>query len=232
MSATAEGLLAAMLAVQKQAPKLKKSATNPHFKSKFAPLDEIVETINPILSAHGLVWSTMPSQSDSGPTLRYRLAHAPSGESEEGEMPLLLSKQDAQGQGSAITYARRYALCAVLNLVADEDDDGARAAQSRGQMGRPVNDTASAPQLKFLRSLITTNNLDAAMMTKLLAGVGVTVGEGEKVNDALKRITRAQCSELIDFIQQGAIPNEGSDVPAAGAGEFEHEPQRPMEMLG
>jgi hypothetical protein len=39
-------------------------------------------------------------------------------------MQLLLSKNDAQGQGSAITYARRYALCAVLNLVADDDDDG------------------------------------------------------------------------------------------------------------
>jgi hypothetical protein len=101
-------------------------ATNPHFKGKYAPLDTIVETVGPILHKHGLVWMTLPGRDAHGdPSLTYRLAHAPTGEVLEGSMPLLLSKQDAQGQGSAITYARRYALCAVLNLVADDDDDGA-----------------------------------------------------------------------------------------------------------
>jgi hypothetical protein len=46
-------------------------------------------------------------------------------------MPLLLAKSDPQGQGSAITYARRYALMAVLGLVADEDDDGNKASAAK-----------------------------------------------------------------------------------------------------
>lgn len=131
------GLLSAILAVQREAPTLKKNATNPHYKSKYAPLDTIVETIGPILHKHELVWMTLPGTDAHGsPALTYRLAHAPTGEVLEGEMPLLLSKQDAQGQGSAITYARRYALCAVLNLVADDDDDGARAAAGRSRQAQ------------------------------------------------------------------------------------------------
>jgi hypothetical protein len=137
MSTEAPGLLDAMLAVQAEAPTLKKDGVNPHFRSKYAPLDTIVETINPLLVKNGLVWSTMPSfdATTGEPTLKYELAHAPSRESKDGEMKLLLSKGDPQGQGSAITYARRYALVSVLNLVADDDDDGHAASQSRGGYG-------------------------------------------------------------------------------------------------
>src|SRR5690349_14567472 len=94
-----DSLLTALLAVQAEAPKLSKTAENPHYRSRFAPLDGIVETVGPILHKHKLVWTTKPSVNEYGPTLKYKLAHAHSGEVEEGEMPLLLSKQDAQGQG-------------------------------------------------------------------------------------------------------------------------------------
>lgn len=162
--AAAESLLAAVLAVQKEAPPIAKSATNPHFKSKFAPLDEIVQTIDPILHKHGLVWMTLPVRDEHGdPALRYRLAHAPTGETVEGTMPLLLSKKDAQGQGSAITYARRYALCAVLNLVADDDDDGGRAAAERArraqlpEFGEPIADESIPKVLEALAFVIGTD---------------------------------------------------------------------------
>lgn len=137
---TKDGLLAAMLAVQAEAPTLPKDKVNPHFKSKFTPLDTIVETIKPLLCKHGLVWSTLPCADEHGrPALRYRLAHVATGEALEDVMPLLLVKADPQGQGSAITYARRYTLCAVLNLVADDDDDGSAGSRSA------ANGTATAP---------------------------------------------------------------------------------------
>jgi hypothetical protein len=129
------GLLPALLAVQAEAPTLPKSGFNPHYKSRFTPLDDIVERIGPLLHKNGLVWTTWPSIADGQPSLKYKIAHAPSGEAEEGEM-LLLGKQDAQGQGGAITYARRYALCAVLNLVADEDVDG-NTPQGQQQASEP-----------------------------------------------------------------------------------------------
>lgn len=128
-----DGLYAALLAVQAEMPTLPKNATNPHFKSKYTPLDTVVEVATPILSKHKLVWTTKPSvYADTGaPSLRYRLTHTPSGEFDDGEMLLLLPKSDPQGQGSAITYARRYAMQCVLGIVADEDVDGNMAPAER-----------------------------------------------------------------------------------------------------
>ena len=130
------GLWAAVAAVQAEAPTLPKDKTNPHFKSRYTALDTIVELVGPLLEKHGLVWTTLPAGTHDEPTLSYQLAHVETGESITGSMPLLLDKRNAQGMGSALTYARRYAVTAVLNLVADEDDDGTAAAR-----------TAAAPQM-------------------------------------------------------------------------------------
>jgi hypothetical protein len=129
--------LSALLAVQAEAPALPKDKTNPHFRSKFTGLDTIVETIGPLLVKHRLVWITKPGRDELGPFLEYRLLHVDTGEGETGRMPLLLSKGDSQGLGSALTYARRYALCAVLNLIADDDDDGNSAAPSNYGQPKP-----------------------------------------------------------------------------------------------
>src|SRR3954471_11747697 len=94
------GLLDAMLAVQSEAPTLRKDATNPHFRSRYTPLDTIVETVGPILTANKLVWMTLPVSNEHGePALYYRLAYAPTGEQIAGTMPLLLAKADSQGMG-------------------------------------------------------------------------------------------------------------------------------------
>jgi len=125
------GLLDALLALQAELPKLPKDKTNPHFRSKFTGLDTIVETVGPLLAKHGLAWMTLPGRDELGPYLGYRLLHVASGQSEGGQVPLILAKDDMQGLGSALTYARRYALSCALNLVSDEDDDG-HAASSYG----------------------------------------------------------------------------------------------------
>jgi hypothetical protein len=144
-TATHTGLYPALLAAQGEIGTLPKDSINPHFKSKYTPLDTIVEHVGPILTRHGLVWVTKPCRdSTDAPALAYRLVHAHSKEAEEGIMPLLLSKSDPQGQGSAITYARRYALTSVLNLVADADDDGeATRAAARGE--EPPEKSAAKP---------------------------------------------------------------------------------------
>jgi hypothetical protein len=140
-AASSGELYEAVLAVQDAAPKLPKDATNPHFKSNYTPLDTIVEKIGPLLVKHGLVWTTRPCLTEGQPGLHYSLTHAASGESLEGTMPLLLTKQDPQGMGSALTYARRYSICSVLNLVGDEDDDGSAGSRPAGpKYGQAVDD--------------------------------------------------------------------------------------------
>ena len=124
MSALAQ----ALLEFQKNAPDLHRDATNPHFQSKFLSLEGLMAKVIPAANAAGLVISQSPTTVDTFPALRTRIIHAESGEEIEDVMLLMPGKQDPQGQGSAITYARRYSLMAALGLVADEDDDGNRSA--------------------------------------------------------------------------------------------------------
>jgi len=137
-------LAEALLAFQSEAPSLQKNAVNPHFKNSYISLDELMESVLPVLNKHGLVVLQFPTAlerdtqkfDDGGsrvvlgeiPALRTKIIHAPSGESMEDVMPLMVAKSDPQGQGSAITYARRYSLMSVLGLVADNDDDGEAAS--------------------------------------------------------------------------------------------------------
>lgn len=124
---TAKGSLAsALLEVQKNLPSLPKDATNPHFKNKYVSLETLLTKVIPVLNEQGLVFVQHPTTLDGQPALRTRIIHAASGEFEEDTM-YLLGKDDPQGQGAALTYARRYAMTAVLGLGGDPDDDGNRA---------------------------------------------------------------------------------------------------------
>ena len=134
---------------------------------------------------HGLIWVTLPVCRGDVPVLHYRLIHAATGESIDGEMLLMLAKQDPQGQGSAITYARRYSLMAVLGLVADEDDDGNNASRHNGRSSqptaRPVQDTERPARAKQ-RSLIFARAGERQMPASLLANV-VLLATGNEVRE-------------------------------------------------
>lgn len=125
-------LAKALVAVQEEMPKLKKTADNPFFKSKYVDLATVMESMLPILSKNGLAITQFVSNIDGQSSLTTTLIHT-SGEFMSATMPLLLPKNDPQGQGSAITYARRYGAMSALGIVADEDDDGNKAARSYQQ---------------------------------------------------------------------------------------------------
>lgn len=126
-------LYSALLAVQQSAPSLQKNSINPHFKNRYISLDSLMEQILPVLNSNGLLLLQLPTTVGGEPALRTSIVHEETGESIEDTMLLVLAKDDPQGQGSAITYARRYALMAALGLVADEDDDAEAATKkSRG----------------------------------------------------------------------------------------------------
>lgn len=109
---------------QAKCPLIKKDASNPFFKSKYAPLDSILPIVLPLLKECGLVVSQIPNET----TLKTIIAHIESGEVLEGNADLILDKQNPQGHGSAITYMRRYALVSMLGLNTEEDDDGNKAS--------------------------------------------------------------------------------------------------------
>lgn len=102
-----------------------KSETNPFFKSKYADLATILSAIKEPLQKAGLSFSQFPTGENEMTTI---LMHADSGEFLEGTFKMTPAKNDPQGQGSVITYQRRYALGAILGLNIDEDDDGNSAS--------------------------------------------------------------------------------------------------------
>lgn len=121
-------LAAALVEAQKQMPGVEKTATAVY--GKYATLDSLIEKTRPVLNDNGLAIVQFPAVSELGqPVLRTVILHAESSEQLTADTPLFLQKQDMQGLGSAITYARRYAWAAALGIATDTDDDGQHASQ-------------------------------------------------------------------------------------------------------
>jgi hypothetical protein len=98
---------------------VKKNAKNDHFKNKYADLTSIIETINPILQECGILVTQHPNED----VLVTTVYHAESGEFMQSEQVLRMKDlNNPQQQGSAITYARRYALASIFNLNQEDDD--------------------------------------------------------------------------------------------------------------
>jgi hypothetical protein len=129
MSPDIAELAAALAGFQGEMAPVAKTADNPFFKSKYADLASIVEAASPLASKHGLSVMQMPGWDGDNHTLSTVVLHT-SGQWVRSEMVLMLPKQDPQGQGSALTYGRRYAYCAALGVVADADDDGNAAVSA------------------------------------------------------------------------------------------------------
>ena len=114
-----------------------KDTQNPFFKSKYADLATIIAATQPALSKHGLSVMQLPRVDAHQAGVKTIIAHS-SGQWVSTELMLPAaqgSKFDAQTVGSALTYARRYALQAILGVAADADDDGNAAAGNNGSKG-------------------------------------------------------------------------------------------------
>jgi hypothetical protein len=112
-------LTKALFEFQGKVTSVKKNAKNDHFKNKYADLSAILEVINPIMIECGILVTQHPNE-DSLVTTVY---HAESGEWMQSEQVLRMKDlNNPQQQGSAITYARRYALASIFNLNQEDDD--------------------------------------------------------------------------------------------------------------
>jgi len=146
-----------------------KDKANPAFRSRYADLGNVWDAIRIPLTKNGLSVVQMPSMQEGNgePLLITRLMHS-SGQWLEGSYPLRPSKADPQGYGSAITYARRYALMAVLG-VAPEDDDGNAASGRKPEAAQaaPAAKPAIAPDLKAKADKVK-EQIDGASSIKAL----------------------------------------------------------------
>jgi len=115
--------------------------TNPHFKSKFASLKSVIDAIKPALNANGIFFMQVSHPLDHGVGIETIFCKADEKLS-TGVVMVPVDKANAQGLGSALTYAKRYSLAMACGIAADVDDDGNGAAANPP----PPNSTGRKPQ--------------------------------------------------------------------------------------
>lgn len=164
-------LAAAMAKAQAEIKTALKDSKNPHFKSSYADLTSVWDACRAALTKNGISVIQIPNFEGDEVWLETMLLHA-SGDSIKGRYPLRPQQQTPQGYGSALTYARRYSLAAMVGVVADEDDDGNAASAPRPSYSKPapVADANRAKANQFVNDAIDAIKLltDEAGMTAWL----------------------------------------------------------------
>lgn len=194
-------IFAAYVKFQADVGNAEKNKTNPHFKSRYADLESAIEAAKPHLAKHDLAVMQHPYSVDSLVGVCSTLIHV-SGQWISSTLLLAPSRNDPQGSGSAITYARRYSYLAILGM-ATEDDDGNAATQPKD----PENDSpevvakkkhyVSPAQLGKLASAMKAKGISADKMRELVA-------KHWKIESA-QHLTQEQFHDLWAMIEQGDI---------------------------
>lgn len=165
-SESTKAIVGALYAFQGSVHGVGRDSANPHFKSRYASLENVCETIRPALQSVGVVFIQSPGAIvDGNMEMITRFIHAESGEWIEGKGDIPLGKRDPQGAGSAQTYAQRYHLMAMLGLP-PIDDDGESAIDRENSRPAP----ATLPKAKS-RDLYAEmrDELDSCMTLRDLA---------------------------------------------------------------
>ena len=148
------------------APALKTS-TNPHFRSKYVDLAGCIEAVVDALNAAGIALIQRTSEDSTGVTVETVFVHESGEMLECGKLHVPAAKQDPQGYGSALTYARRYSLMAAAG-IAPEDDDGNAAS------------TTPAPKVSA-----TKTDLVPPTRMAIVADVAAAIDERMSANDLI-----------------------------------------------
>lgn len=183
-------------------------------RRKYADLQAVIEAVKPHLAAHGLavVQATMPNQ--NGISLRTTLMHS-SGQWIAGQIDLPNDRMGGiQGMGSALTYARRYALSAMVGIAADEDDDGEASMKAakeykkqqvqdvRQQAAAQNTDPLTEAELKALMARFRERGLGAreAYLSDLSSFFGKKV-------ETCKALTQAEFRDYMDATNPAPADN-------------------------
>ena len=150
------GALAKAQSEMKNAPLNK---INPHFKSKYADLASIRDTVMPSLTKNGISVMQMPMIDDAGNNVLVTALSHSSGGTIQSQTPICADTSKAQPYGSALTYARRYGLAAMCCISSDEDDDGNAAQAAAPQV-------ITAKQSKDIVELIDKKGVDPEVFMK------------------------------------------------------------------
>lgn len=224
----------ALVAFNGEVSKIEKDSVNPHFRNKYASLDNIIDEIRPILTKHGLAVIQMPSGDGETLTMSTLLVHTSGEFIESPPLTMRPSKNDPQGIGSCATYARRYSLAAFLSLNTGEDDDGNAAsvpptgskqasasvgqqklAEAQAKTAQPTGEKISEAQLKLFATKAKQSGYKSPeQVTHLKSELKIMFGVSEPAD-----IPKAKFNQALSWIQETPAPMEesigapGEDLP-------------------
>jgi hypothetical protein len=155
-----KNIATALVKAQKAFGPALKSSTNPHFKSRYADLSACVEAVIEGLNSAGIALIQRTSEDLNGVTVETVFIHESGEMLECGKLHVPASKQDPQGYGSALTYARRYSLMAACG-IAPEDDDG-NAASRRTVITPIIDENALVDHLAAIEASTDQDSLKNA----------------------------------------------------------------------
>lgn len=188
----------------------KKDSENPFFKSNYADLESCWSALRAPLSKHNLAVIQTTKPCELGVTVVTTLVHS-SGEWIRGELTMAPDKQTPQAIGSCITYARRYALCAIVGLTQDDDDGNATVSPTSDltqslthTQQRPVaastpasRGNLSSKQIARMMAIATKNKISVELLKEIVK---------QRYNKtSSKELTKPEYDELCDAI----LPNGG-----------------------
>jgi hypothetical protein len=197
------------------------SKSGARYTFKYAPLEAILDFIRAPMAAHGLSMVQAIGTEMEGTirqlSLTTRLCHS-SGEWMESVIPILLDGGGAQAMGGAITYARRYALTALLNLATEDDDDGNAADGNQATVQAPVKPTAKPVPMSKVAGSSTPHGVEFfAKAIELAPNVAALNAIARDIAKTLK--TQQERDDIRPtFTKRMAELSAYSAPPAAAAG--------------
>jgi hypothetical protein len=188
----------ALAAFQSEVKQPEKDGNNPHFKSKYVTLDGTVKAIHDCAPKFGLSYTQMPVSNENGVGVITVIFHS-SGQFIEFEPFILpLDKKTAQGTGSSLTYARRYALSAAFGIVSDVDDDG-NEATANAPDAKPVSSKQVGLIKMQTKKIASARSVDDVEVYAKLGFEDVTKLTSQQASKAIETLNK-----WVDQLQAGA----------------------------
>ena len=180
-----------------------KDSLNPGYKSRYADLASVWEACRKPLADNGLSVTQLPEPAETGLRLNTILMHT-SGQFISSQIQMPLMKADPQGYGSALTYARRYALAAIVGVYQDDDDANSATEQhNKAAAQQPVQskpEMASEAQVKAIFAKGSALGMDNAAVIKTLnKQYGIS---------KLEELSKRQASEVLQRMNEAAAKKE------------------------
>jgi ERF superfamily len=202
-------IAAALVKAQKAFGPALKSSTNPHFKSRYADLAACVEAVIEGLNANGIFLMQPAHECQDGVIVETLFIHESGETVSAGKLRVPAAKQDAQGYGSALTYARRYSLMAACGIAPEDDDGNGASKPPKPKTGVAADHLALHPvdpdDEQYLREL-------AAEVVALFDSTGVAAAYERIKADQLDDTQRIYLAQQMPSNVRNAIKAHSMEV--------------------